>query len=79
MGIRNYADFIRVPVLLGKRQWLIELSLTTACRGMKYAMLLGRQAMANRLIVNLGKITSCLTLIFWLNHRTDFAGSNGER
>ncbi len=55
MGIRNYADFIRVPVLLGKRQWLIELSLATARRGMKYAMLLERQAMANRLIVNPGK------------------------
>ncbi|MEL0060863.1 MAG: RimK/LysX family protein [Verrucomicrobiales bacterium] len=47
--------FIRVPVLLGKRQWLIELSLTTARKGMKYAMLLGRQAMANRMIVNPGK------------------------
>ena len=47
--------FIRVPVLLGKRQWLIELSLATARRGMNHAMLLGRQAMANRLVVDLGK------------------------
>ena len=47
--------FIRVPVLQGKREWLIELSLTTARRGMGYAMLLGRQAMANRLVVHPGK------------------------
>ena len=47
--------FIREPVLLWKQQRLMDLSLAKARRGMRYAMLLGRQAMANRLIVNLGK------------------------
>ena len=47
--------FIRVSVLLWKRQRLIDLSLATARRGMRHAMLLRRQAMANRLIVNPGK------------------------
>jgi hypothetical protein len=50
-GSRSYRYVIKTPVTIGNQQWPIELSLTP--RGsMKYPMLLGREAISGRFIVD---------------------------
>lgn len=50
-GHRELRPFIRTPVILGRRRWEIELSLTTR-ETMRFRMLLGRTALEGRYIVD---------------------------
>ena len=50
-GERETRYFIRTPVQIGNRIWKVELSLTDRST-MKYRMLLGRQALRRRVLVD---------------------------
>jgi hypothetical protein len=51
-GYTEMRLFIRTSLQLGKRTWLIDLSLTTSRGDMKHVMLIGREAMGRRLMVH---------------------------
>jgi len=53
-GKEEVRPVIRTPIMLGERQWTIELTLTNRVQ-MGFRMLLGREAIKNRFLINPGK------------------------